>query len=522
MKPFEYLKRIPAKSSFSLLAGAIFMTLLGFSEVLRADDPKQAERPNILFIIADDMSWPHAGAYGDRVVKTPSIDRLAREGVLFNYAYSASASCTISRNAILTGQQPWRLGEGAVFGATLSQEFAVFPLLLEAAGYDIAWTGKSWGPGDLHAGGWGSRHPAGRVILPHGTHPENFARYLADRPRDRPFFFWFGSSDPHRSYKARSGVKSGKKIEDVTVPAFWPDVPEVRHDILDYYVMVERFDRHVGQLIETLRQSGLLDKTLVIVTSDHGMPFPRCKADCYDMSNHVPLAIRWPEKISAGRTVDDFVSLTDIGPTVLEAAGAAVPAAMTGHSLMGLLKSEKSGLIDPSRDFIVTSFERHSVGRPNWATYPIRAIRTHRHMYLRNLEPGRWPNCDPYFPGKRPHPHLGAKFMDIDSSPTKQYFLDHSEQPGLAPFYKLCLAKRPGEELYDMHADPWQVRNLASQPSSTAIKHKLRQRLDSYLHETGDPRASGENPFDYYPYRYAQKDKPLQPRRPEAKPPGGK
>lgn len=493
----------------SATVGLLWTAVLADTVFCAETEP--SARPNILFIIADDLSWPHAGAYGEKVVKTPAFDRLAQEGVLFNYAYSASASCTISRNAILTGQQPWRLEEGSVFGDTLPRKFDVFPLLLEEAGYDVAWAGKSWGPGDLKAGGWGNRHPAGRQTRPAGVRPANFERFLADRPKDRPFFFWFGSTDPHRAYVPGSGAKSGKKIEDVTVPAFWPDVPEVRHDILDYYVKVERFDRQVGQLVQMLHASGQADNTMVIVTSDHGMPFPRCKADCYDMSNHVPLVIRWPAKSPGGRVVDDFSSLTDIAPTVLEAAGGRVPPAMTGRSLMRVLTSEESGLVDPSRDFVVTSYERHGWCRPNGGAYPIRAIRTHRHMYLQNLAPDRWPNGDPHFPNP-PYPGRGTQFMDIDPSPTKTYLIDHSEDPALARSFAACLAKRPGEELYDMEADPWQLQNLAAEPGHAATKRQLRERLQRHLRETADPRMRGENPFDYYPLRY-RLEKPLVPRQ---------
>ncbi len=497
---------------FQIIAAAILQWGITSSGAAFASETQQ---PNILFIIADDWSWPHAQAYNDQVVKTPAFDRIAKQGVLFNYAYSAAASCTISRNVILTGQQPWRLEEGAVFGATLSNKFDMFPLLLEKAGYEIARAGKSWGPGDLKAGGW-KRHPVGKQMLPAGARPDLFDRFLAERNKDRPFFFWFGSSDPHRNYRYGSGVQSGKKLEDVTVPAFWPDVPEVRHDILDYYVKVEKFDHQVDQLLDTLRRSGQIENTIVIVTSDHGMPFPRCKADCYDMSNHVPLAIRWPASIAPGRIVDDLTNLSDIAPTVLEAAGADIPAAMTGRSLMTVLKSKKSGLVDPTRNFTVTSIERHGWCRPGAVTYPIRAIRTHDYMYIQNLEPDRWPNGAPYYPNP-PYPGRGKEFMDIDPSPTKSYLINHAKQANVLQSFRLCLAKRPGEELYDMKADRWQTKNLAVDSKYAAIKNKLRKRLEKYLAETDDPRSQGRNPFDSYPLRYRFK-KPLFPPKSKAEP----
>ncbi len=492
-----------------ILSACIFLFFWGniFIEVANAT---LAERPNILFIIADDWSWPHAESYGDKVVATPAFDRVAKQGVLFNYAYSAAATCTVSRNAILTGQQPWRLEEGAVFGASLPDKFDVFPLLLRDAGYEIAWTGKSWGPGNLKAGGW-KHHPVGKQMHPTGVRPANFDQFLIERDKERPFFFWFGSSDPHRSYRYGSGVQKGLKLEEVTVPPFWPDVPEVRNDILDYYLKVEKFDHQVARLLEMLQQRGQMENTIVIVTSDHGMPFPRCKADCYDMSNHVPLAIRWPGTIAAGRVVDDFTSLSDIAPTLLEVAGVDIPAAMTGRSLLPVLQSGLSGQIDPARDFVVTSIERHGWCRPNGQTYPIRAIRTHRHMYIQNLEPARWPNGNPHFPNP-PYPGRGTAFMNIDPSPTKSYLIDHANRPDVSRAFQLCLAKRPREELYDMKMDRWQVKNLAVDSSYTTIKNRLRNQLNKYLTETNDPRIHGKNPFDFYPLRYRLK-KPLVPHK---------
>lgn len=505
----EFREDNPMKHSLIVTAVVLYWGIV-LSDAVCASEVQQ---PNILFIIADDWSWPHARAYDDSAVKTPAFDRIAKQGLLFNYAYSAVASCTISRNVILTGLQPWQLEEGAVFGATLPNKFDVFPLLLEKAGYEIAWAGKSWGPGDLKAGGW-KRHPVGKQMRPAGVRPDHFKHFLAEREKDRPFFFWFGSSDPHRSYKYGSGVQSGKKLEDVTVPAFWPDVPEVRHDILDYYVKVEKFDHQVGQLLESLRLSGQMENTIVIVTSDHGMPFPRCKADCYDMSNHVPLAIRWPGNIAAGRIVDDFANLSDIAPTLLEVAGADIPAAMTGRSLMKVLKSKKSGLVDSNRNFTVTSIERHGWCRPNDVAYPIRAIRTHENMYIQNLEPARWPNGDPHYPNP-PYPGRGTGFMNIDPSPTKSYLIDHAKQANALQPFRLCLAKRPAEELYEMKTDRWQTKNLATDSNHAAIKNKLRKRLEKYLAETNDPRSQGKNPFDGYPLRY-RFDPPLYPRKSKA------
>src|SRR6185503_13989215 len=192
------------------------------------------QRPNILLVVADDWSHPHAGAYGDRTVKTPAFDRVAREGALFENAFTTAPSCTPSRAAILTGQTPHRLAEGGNLHSFLPARFAVYPDLLEAAGYHVGFTGKGWGPGRFEPGGR-TRNPAGPAF-------ESFEAFLQKRPSGAPFCYWFGSNHPHRPYQAGSGARAGLRAESVAVPAFLPDTPEVRNDLLDYYQEVQLFD----------------------------------------------------------------------------------------------------------------------------------------------------------------------------------------------------------------------------------------------------------------------------------------
>jgi len=238
------------------------------------------KRPNILFALADDWSWPHAGFAGDTVVKTPTFDKLAREGVVFKNAFVTAPSCTPSRGAILTGQFHWRLEEGGNLWSSLPQKFDVYPELLEQAGYFVGFTRKGWGPGRFEEGGR-KRNPA-------GDRYSDFKEFMEKRPENTPFCFWFGSYDPHRKYDLGSGVKSGMKIEDVTVPACLPDSKEIRSDICDYYWEVQRFDREVGELLQMLEQKGELENTIVVMSGDNGMPFPRCKSNLYDLGTRVP------------------------------------------------------------------------------------------------------------------------------------------------------------------------------------------------------------------------------------------
>jgi len=463
--------------------------------VLRSSGVAQSadKRPNILYCLGDDYAWPHAGAYGDKVVRTPTFDRVAREGVLFNHTFCAAPSCTPSRAAMLTGQAPHRLEEGGNLHGFLPNKFKVYPDLLEQSGYHVGVARKGWGPGNLAAGGW-KRNPAGPSF------PE-FEAFLKSVPAGKPFCFWFGSNDPHRPYEAGTGLKSGLKLEDVRVPPIWPDVPQVRSDILDYYFEVERFDREIGEMLKLLEAAGKLDNTIVVITGDNGWPFPRAKANLYDAGTRQPMAVRWPAMAQGGRTVDDFINLADLAPTFLEAAGLKPLPEMTGHSFLGLLTGrEKPG--QRTRTFLER--ERHANVRKGNLSYPARAIRTKEFLYIRNFRPERWPAGDPemYF--------AVGPYGDCDGSPTKDFILAHRADARFAKYYDLCFAKRPGEELYDLARDPHQLINAAGKPEYAGTKTKLRAELDHWMKETADPRAtSDDDRWDRYPY-FGDPGKPLK------------
>ena len=448
----------------------------------------QRKKPNILFAIADDWSWPHASIVGDKVVKTPTFDRVAGEGVMFTNAFVSSPSCTPSRGAILTGQWHWRLEDGGNLFGTLPAKFTVYTDLLEQAGYHVGYMRKGWSPGQYKPGGW-KRNPAGKRY-------KNFAEFMQQREPDKPFCFWFGSSDPHRSYEWQSGIKSGMKLKDVKVPACLPDSETVRTDICDYFWEVQRFDRQVGEIIKKVEEMGELDNTLVVITSDNGMPFPRCKSNIYGMGTHVPLAVCWPERVRGGRVVEDFVSLTDLAPTFLEAAGLKPTEEMTARSFLDVLLSGKSGRVDPKRDKVFTGKERHTLCRPGNASYPMRAIRMHDFLYIRNFRPELWPAGDPdrregYWP-KTP-------YADIDNSPTKTYMMEHRDEPQVAKLFELGFGKRPAEELYDLRNDPGELNNVADEPEYAKVKKKLAATLMAELKATNDPRViGGADAFDKY------------------------
>ncbi|GAB5562906.1 MAG: sulfatase [Synoicihabitans sp.] len=448
----------------------------------------QEKRPNILFCIADDWGWPHASAYAnDTVVQTPAFDLVAREGALFHNAYISSPSCTPSRNAILTGQYHWRLGPGANLWSTLNQDLETFPHLLEDAGYETGSWRKSWGPGKL-LGKWAERHPAGEI------HKGGFPEFLAARDTEKPFFFWLGASDPHRGYKKGTGVESGMDISKIKLFGHYPDSDEVRSDVADYYFEVERFDSDVAEALKQLEATGEADNTIVVITGDHGMPFPRCKSNLYDSGTRVPLAIRWPNKMKSRQVLNGFVSLTDLAPTFLAAAGIKRDRDMTGINLLpAILDGDESRL----RQYVLVGKERHvpSQRAPDMGGYPSRALRTPGFLYIRNYTHGRGPNGIADWENAA---ISGTWYGDTDNGPTKTYMVDNKDKDDEhRRAYELSFGPRPAEELYDLRHDPDQLNNLAGDPNYASILNVHALRLTKDLIASGDPRESDSHTFDF-------------------------
>ncbi len=464
-----------------------------------------ARRPNILLLISDDQSWTYTGAANDPLFKTPAIDALAREGILFSRAFVSCPVCSPSRAALLTGQPIWRLNDAANQGGPLDVEFTCYTDLLRVSGYHVGFTGKGWAPGDVALTSR-STNPAGDEFNHYGpwSPDDNFEEFLDSVPEDSPFCFWWGSRYPHRPFDVSLGANDMSLIDSDELTPIWPRVRPIVADIARYVNDTRSFDREVGRAFRILDARGLLDNTLIVVTSDNGMPFPRAKANLYDTGTRVPLVVWWRGHAPGGRVIDDFVPLTDLAPTFLEAAGRTAPTGMIGSSLIPILLSDKNGRVETMRDFVVTARERHANSRAGDLGYPSRAIRTNDYLYIRNYEPDRWPAGDP--------PDYG----DVDSwnwsytSPTKEYMMQYWNDPAVQPFFRLCFEKRPAEELYDLRSDEYEVRNVLASPPPDGqtsgvdyenVRQQLAARLDRYLKETGDPRATGkEPPWDAYPY----------------------
>ena len=475
----------------------------GGTKPLSVTDPH--DRPNFLFCIADDWSFPHAGAYGDSTVQTPHFDRLAAEGLLFMNAFTASPSCAPSRAAILTGQEMWRLEEGGLLFGALADTIPVYTHLLIEQGYEVGFTGKGYAPGDLQRGGW-EENPAGKAYqevemeAPAGIrstdYAANFEQFLSERDSTQPFCFWYGGSEPHRRYEYGIGAQNGYDLAEIQVPDFLPDTEETQNDVADYYFEVEWFDRHLGRMLAFLEEVGEMENTVIVVTSDNGMPFPRAKSNLYQYGVHMPLVIYWREVMTTPQTIQNPVSLSDIAPTFLDLAGVVKPSEMTGRSLAPLLLGEQK---EAPRDFVVTGLERHTLARPGLKGYPIRAIHTGEYSFIYNFEPDRWPAGDPDFDA-----WPQGIFGDIDGGASKELLLGDSLT--WRKEFLWAMGKRPKEELYHTAKDPFELTNVVEKPHFQDQKTYLRELLFKYLEDTGDPRIRGESPWDKYPFSGGPKE----------------
>ena len=468
--------------------------------------PAVPSRPNVLLAIADDWGL-HAGAYGTGWIRTPAFDRVAREGLLFTRAYTPMAKCAPSRAILLTGRHLWQLEAAANHLSYFPARFKTWPEALAEKGWHVGFTGKGWAPGVANDARGQPRALTGRAFQKRkGPAPTpavsaidyaaNFVDFLDAAPAGTPWCFWYGAFEPHRPFTFQSGVRQGgKQLSDIDrVPGYWVEHETVRHDMLDYAFEVEHADRHLERMLVELEKRGLIGQTLVIVTSDHGMAFPRVKGHAYHDANHIPLAIRWPAGIRApGRVIDDFVDFTDLAPTILQTAGIAPKESgletVAGRSLRPIFQSRRSGQVMAERDHVLVGKERTDVGRPHDAGYPIRGIATFQYLYLRNYEPGRWPAGNPE-----------TGYLDTDGSPTKSLILELGRQNRADPFWQLNFGFRPAEELYDLRADPDCVRNIASDIGRGPHLRALRARLERALKAQGDPRMFGKGHiFDEYP-----------------------
>lgn len=463
---------------------------------------KEPTRPNILLCIADDAGFPFMSAYGTPFVNTPAFDRVAREGIRFDNAYTCNAKSAPSRAAIITGRNSWQLEDACNHWPYFPAKFKSYPETMEEHGYYVGTTGKGWSPGVAKDSLGNTRELTGtkwsQIKLKAPTkgisnidYAANFKAFLENRPEGKPFCFWYGALEPHRGFEYGSGAKAGKNTSQIdSVPAYWPDNETVRNDMLDYAVEIEHFDNHLGQMLQILEEKGELDNTIVIVTSDHGMPFPRGKGQAYEASNHIPFAMMWKNGLTnPGRVETDYISVIDIAPTLLEAAGIDEAETgmqpITGRSMIDIIKDKKNGT---DRNWVLIGKERHDVGRPDDQGYPIRGIIRGDYLYLKNYETERWPTGNPE-----------TGYMNVDGSPTKTEVLKARRDKKTEYLWELSFGKRQAEELYNIKEDKDCMRNLISNKELQDIRRSLEKELTDKLKEQKDPRMFGKGDvFDKY------------------------
>lgn len=523
----------------NLLSKILLLSLSSTVVIAKSNDRKttNTRRPNILFVINDDQSHIHTSFAGSHFVNTPGFDKVATNGIYFTNCYAGSPGSAPSRSSLVTGRHHWQNEQAGQHASSWIKKYIPFVDLLKANGYYTGYTGKGVDPFQYARNEadslWRTQNAAGKAYnkykyekdTPHDSrtangisrinYSENFRDFMQQRKDHQPFYFWYGSSEPHRAYEKGSWKRNGKKLDQVDIPGFIPDSEEIRGDMLDYAVEIEWADSHLCQMINHLDSIGELNNTIIIVTADNGMPFPRAKANCFEYGIHIPMAISYPNGFPAGRRVDDLISFIDLAPTILELAGIK-PEGMqplSGKSIVNILKSEQSGLIDKNKKYVFAGRERHSSSRWNNLGYPQRAIRGTEYLLIWNIKPERWPAGAPQAMNKKTgeiYPMYGLDqkgvhhpewaFTDVDAAPSKSYLIENYNNPEIHPFFKLAYTKRPEFELYNVNSDPYCLNNLSGKPEYKEIEHEMKTELMKELKKSADPRVTGPEKeiFDTY------------------------
>ncbi len=383
--------------------------------------------PNFIIFVADDMAWDDCGAYGHPTIKTPNIDKLARGGMRFDRAYLTCSSCSPSRCSMLTGRYPHSTGAGELH-LPLPASQTLFTTPLREKGYYTASVGK-WHLGnavipqmDLVKTGGG---PGGEG---------HWVDVVKNRPKDKPFFFWLAATDPHRAYKP-GAIDPPHTIADVRVPPIFPDTSKVREDLALYYDEIGRFDEYIGKVLDELQIQGVLDETLILVISDNGRPFPRCKTTVLEDGVKTPFVVRYPPLVKAGSVSSSLVSTIDIAPTLIQLADASQLDSFQGKSFVPILEN-------PETKTQTMVYSEH-----NWHDYRAfeRSVCTEQYRYVRNWVP-ELPSTPP---------------ADAVRSPTYDEMKRLHAEGKLTPTAELVFdVPRASEELYDIIKDPHCLTNL--------------------------------------------------------------
>ena len=445
----------------------IIIRIVGYCLLFLALQLRAQHSTNLVYIIADDVSWNDFGCYGNPVVKTPNIDRLAAAGMRFTNAFLTASSCSPSRCSIISGRYPHNTG-AAELHTPLPEEQIPFPLLLKEAGYYTVQAGKShFGPPALRAFDKPYENEGG------GTGgEERWVECLRERPRDRPFFAWFAALDAHRDWHADEFGTPHDPAE-IIVPPYLVDSEATRDDLASYYNEIARFDYYVGEVVREIERQGIAENTLIMVMADNGRPFPRCKTRVYDSGMQTPLVVKWPAGIKeAGTVSNSLVSAVDIAPTLLEAAGLPALDAFQGRSFLRLFT-------DPDQPF-----RKYVYAERNWHDYEAheRMVRSRDFLYVLNARPG-FPNGGPA-DSKR-----SASQSDLNTARDSGWLTAAQADVFLAP--------RPREELFFVHEDPMQLLNVASMPQYRVVLSDLRNELLEWQRVTADNTPENLTPDSF-------------------------
>jgi len=448
---------------------------------VRKSTAGEGKRPNIILIVADDHGRGDLGCYGNAVVKTPNLDRLAGEGVRFTNAFCTTASCSASRSVILSGLYNHYNGQYGHQHAY--HHFASFdhvrslPVLLRAGGYRTVRIGKYHvAPEEIYQ--FDLQLPGNER---NAVQMADNCRQLFETEDRRPFFLYFCTSDPHRGGgKAADlphqpdrfgnrepgypGVNEVKyRPEEVAVPDFLPDIPECRAELAQYYQAVSRVDQGIGRLIEHLQKAGQYDNTILIYISDNGIAFPGAKTTTYEPGINLPCIVRRPGQKNQGIRCDALVNWADLTPTILDLAGATPrDYEFHGRSFTSVLEREHA----PDWDTVYASHTFHEITM----YYPMRVVRERRFKLIWNLAHG-----------------LDYPFAsDLWAAATWQGTLKRGRRLYGRRSVDAYL-HRPKFELYDLENDPHEVKNLAEDPQHQAKLEEMKAKLKAFQKRTQDP-----------------------------------
>jgi N-sulfoglucosamine sulfohydrolase len=451
---------------FMRLQRMFFITLTSISFLTFREGAAQssATKPNIIWIILDDVS-PNLGSYGDAQAITPNMDRLAREGLRFTNAFTHAPVCAPSRSGLLTGMYPTTMGSHHMRSKLINPP-EVFTKYLRDAGYYVAWPGKvDWNFDD------GNSNMAVFNYAPNAQQADSRKDWLQEAPPQKPFFHYLNLFVTHESQTRANAEQHAKNTvrlkpdefhqpANMKLPKFYPDAPEIRKDLSQYYDDVTAADYVVGDVMAWLEKYKLTENTILIVVGDHGRGMPRSKRWLYDSGIKVPLLVRWPAKIKPATVRNDPVCFIDFAPTMLSLAGAEIPARMQGQIFLGEKRAKDRQYIYAARDRMDEVYDR------------IRAVRDTRYKYIRNFAPEL-----PY----------AQKISYNEENPTMKAWRRLSEEGKLTGAPALFFAPtKPKEELYDTQTDPDEVKNLASDPKYKKHLERMRAALNKWIADTKD------------------------------------